>query len=121
MVGVGNRGLFPSGSQGIGVAFALVSAVALASCSSITTGGNANLDVIDKVRSIDTLPRYPQQAGTPATDTRAHGQPAAVFPGSEEIPPGRPQSVASETGEYEVADARAQPVALVGGGYELNF
>ena len=120
-MGVGNRGLFPSGSGGICVALVLVSAVALASCSSVTTGGNPNLDVIDKVRSIDTLPRYPQQAGAPATDSRARGQPAAVFPGSEDIPSGRPQSVASESGEYEVADARAQPVALVSGGYELNF
>jgi len=121
-VGVGNRGFFPSVSRGIGIAVVLASVVALASCNSVTTGGgNPNFDVTDKVRSIDTLPRYPQQAGTSATDSRPHGQPAAVFPGSEDIPSGRPQSVASETGEYEVADARAQPVALVGGGYELNF
>src|SRR4051794_15804246 len=115
------RGLFPSVTQGIAFAVALLSVVALASCSPVTLGGgNSNLDVIDKVRSIDTLPRYPQQAGAPAPDTRAQGQPA-VFPGSEDTPSARPQSIASEAGEYEVADARAQPVALIGGGYELNF
>src|SRR4029077_5249345 len=65
MVGVGNRGLFPSVSRGIGIAVVLASVVALASCNSVTTGGgNPNFDVTDKVRSIDTLPRYPQQAGT---------------------------------------------------------
>jgi len=65
MVGVGNRGFFPSVGRNICIAIVLLSVVALASCSSATlrTNGDPNIDVIDKVRSLDILPRYPQQGG----------------------------------------------------------
>ena len=94
MVGVGNRGFFPSVGRNICIAIVLLSVVALASCSSATLGtnGDPNIDVIDKVRSLDILPRYPQQGGTSATDTRQRSQPA-VFQGTEvqDIAEARPQ------------------------------
>jgi general secretion pathway protein D len=106
MVGVGNRGFFPSVGRNICIAIVLLSVVALASCSSATLGtnGDPNIDVIDKVRSLDILPRYPQQGGTSATDTRQRSQPA-VFQGTE---------------VQDIAEARPQPVAS-GAGFELNF
>ena len=106
MVGVGNRGSFPSGGRSIGIALVLFSVVALASCNPATLGtnGDPNIDVIDKVRSLDILPRYPQQQGTSTSDTRPRGQ-AAVFQGTEVT---------------DINEARPQPVAS-GAGFELNF
>jgi general secretion pathway protein D len=106
MVGVGNRGLPPSVGRSICAAFMLSSVVALASCNSATVNSNNNLDfdVLDKVRSLDTLPRYPQQANATATTNGQRVQPA-VFPGTE---------------VSDIAEGRPQPVAT-GGGFELNF
>jgi general secretion pathway protein D len=106
MVGVGNRGLPPSVGRSICAAFMLSSVVALASCNSATVNSNNNLDfdVLDKVRSLDTLPRYPQQANATATTTGQRVQPA-VYPGTE---------------VSEISEGRPQPVAT-GGGFELNF
>ena len=106
MLGVGNPGLSPLVVRGIGTALLLASVLALASCNSATVSSNndVGIDVLDKVRSLDTLPRYPQQAGGPATNAGARGQPA-VFQGVEVT---------------DIAEARPQPVAS-GNGYELNF
>ena len=105
MVRVGNRGLSPSVGRSIGIAFILSSVVALASCNSATTSSNSgDIDVLDKVRSLDTLPRYPQQANAPATSTGQRIQPA-VFQGTEVT---------------DISEARPQPVST-GGGFELNF
>ncbi len=106
MVGVGNRGLRPSVSRSICAAFILSSVVALASCNSATVNSNNDfdIDVLDKVRSLDTLPRYPQQAGAPAAATGQRIQPA-VFQGTE---------------VSDISEARPQPVAT-GNGFELNF
>jgi general secretion pathway protein D len=106
MVGVGNRGLFPSVGRSIGIAFVLLSVVTLASCSPATFGvsRDPNIDVTDKVKSIDILPRYPQGATGPTADPRPRAQ-AAEFRATELT---------------EVAEARPQPVAN-GGGFELNF
>jgi general secretion pathway protein D len=106
MVGVGNRGLFPSVGRNIGIALVLLSVTTLASCNPATFGVNRdpNIDVTDKVKSIDTLPRYPQAAGGAASGTQPRSQPT-VFQGTEVT---------------DIAEARPQPVAS-GGGFELNF
>jgi general secretion pathway protein D len=106
MVGVGNRGLPPSVGRSICAAFILSSVVALASCNSATVNSNNGLDidVLDKVRSLDTLPRYPQQASAPAANTGQRAQPA-VFQGTEVT---------------DISEVRPQPVAT-GSGFELNF
>ena len=108
MVGVGsNRGISPwVVGRGVGIALALSSVIALASCNSATVSSTNDLDidVLDKVRSLDTLPRYPQQAGGPATNAGPRSQPA-VFQGTEVT---------------DISEARPQPVAS-GNGFELNF
>ncbi len=105
MTGVGNRGLPPSVGRSVCAAFILSSVVALASCNSATTSSNSgDIDVLDKVRSLDTLPRYPQQANAPAASTGQRIQPA-VFQGTEVT---------------DISEARPQPVSS-GGGFELNF
>lgn len=84
MVGVGNRGLFPSVGRSIGIALVLSSVVTLASCSPAIFGVNRdpNIDVTDKVKSIDILPRYPQAAGGAASGAQPRAQPS-VFQGTE--------------------------------------
>ena len=106
MVGVGNRGLSPSVGRSICAAFILSSVVALASCNSATVNSNngSEIDVLDKVRSLDILPRYPQQTGATGANSGQRAQPA-VFQGTEVT---------------DIAEARPQPVA-VGNGFELNF
>src|SRR5271169_575329 len=106
MLGVGNPGRSPLVGSSIATVLLLASVVALSSCNSVTTNSNGDLgvDVIDKVRSLDTLPRAPQQAGGAATNAGPRGQPA-VFQGVEVT---------------DVSEARPRPVAN-GGGFELNF
>jgi general secretion pathway protein D len=106
MVGVGNRGLFPSVGRSIGIALVFLSVTTLASCNPATFGANRdpNIDVTDKVKSIDILPRYPQAAGGAASGTQPRAQPT-VFQGTEVT---------------DINEARPQPVAS-GGGFELNF
>lgn len=105
MLRVGNRGLSPSVGRSICAAFVLSSVVALASCNSATVNSNSasDIDVLDKVRSLDTLPRYPQ-ASASAANTGQRIQPA-VFQGTE---------------VSDISEARPQPVAA-GNGFELNF
>ena len=106
MVGVGNRGMPPSVGRSICAAFILSSVVALASCNSATVNSNNgfDIDVLDKVRSLDTLPRYPQQVSAPAANTGQRAQPV-VFQGTEVT---------------DISEVRPQPVAT-GSGFELNF
>ena len=106
MVGIGNRGLLPPIGRGIFAAFILSSVVALASCNSATVNSNSefDIDVLDKVRSLDTLPRYPQQVSPRTANSGQRIQPA-VFQGTE---------------VSDISEARAQPVST-GGGFELNF
>jgi general secretion pathway protein D len=107
MAGVGkHRPVFTIGRR---VSFALVvsSIITLASCNPATvSSSNTDLDVIDTVRSLDTLPRYPQQQGGTSTSssTTANPQPT-IFHGTEitDTAPPRPQPAAS------------------GGGFDLNF
>jgi general secretion pathway protein D len=110
MVGVSNRGQPPSVGRSIGIALILSSVAALASCNSATVVSNSqnDFDVLDKVRSLDTLPRYPQQVGTPATNSGPRAQPS-VFQGTDQ---------GSEV--TYISEARPQPVSN-GNGFELNF
>ena len=63
-----------------------------------------DVDVLDKVRSLDILPRYPTQAGTSTTSSGPRAQPV-VFQGAEVT---------------DIAASRPQPTAS-GSGYDLNF
>ena len=78
------------------------------SCNSATTSSNGtglqDIDVIDKVKSIDILPRYPTQTGASTTSSGPRAQPT-VFQGAEVT---------------DLAEPRPQPVGT-GNGYDLNF
>src|SRR6202012_2530751 len=84
------------------------SVLLLAACNSATVNsggtGPGDLDVMDKVRSLDILPRYPTQAGALTTSSGPRAQPA-VFQGSEMT---------------DIAEPRPQPAAN-GNGFDLNF
>ena len=92
--------------RGIGVALTVSGVLLLASCNSATVNstGSQDIDVMDKVRSIDILPRYPTQAGTSTTSSGPRAQPV-VFQGAEVT---------------DIAAARPLPAAS-GNGYDLNF
>jgi len=103
--------MFRDGSLLVGRSFGtvllLAAVVTLASCNSaniISNNQEVGIDVLDKVRSLDTLPRYPQQPGGPTTNAGPRSQ-AAVFQGVEVT---------------DISEARPQPVSS-GNGFELNF
>ncbi len=107
MVRVGNQGRSRAAARGIftiPTAFFLISL--LASCNSATVGTTApsDIDVLDKVRSLDILPRQTQNVNGAQGNVGQRGR-AAVYEGTE---------------ISDVADVRAQPVAG-GSGYDLNF
>src|ERR1700760_78833 len=82
----------------------------LSSCNPATIGNSpsapTDIDVMDKVRSLDILPRTPSQAGNTTTSSGPRAQPA-VFQGTEIT---------------DVAAPRAQSAAGGGGGgFDLNF
>src|SRR6195256_970444 len=106
MVRVANPDWAPPVGRSICTAFILLSVVLLASCNSATVGSvnGSDIDVIDKVRSLDTLPRYPQQTNAAEGNAGQRARPV-MFEGTE---------------VSDVAEARPQPVAS-GNGFELNF
>jgi general secretion pathway protein D len=106
MVRVANPGRSLPVGRSICIGFTLLSVVLLASCNSATvnSGGGLDIDVIDKVRSLDTLPRYPKQANAAETNAGQRSRPV-MFEGSE---------------VSDVSEPRPQPVAT-GNGFELNF
>ena len=110
MVRVGGLGRYPTITGSARAAFIILSLGLLASCNSATinsTNDGAQLDVMDKVRSMDLLPRQPQPIsglGT-AASSQDHSAHAMMYEGSE---------VAA------VSDARPQPSSS-GNGFELNF
>jgi general secretion pathway protein D len=106
MVRVANPGWSPPVGRSICIAFVLLSAGLLASCNPVTvsSGSGSDIDVLDKVRSLDTLPRYPQQANAAEANAGPRSRPV-MFEGTE---------------VSDVAEARPQPVAT-GNGFELNF
>ena len=100
----------PTIRGGLGAAFVLASLGLLASCNSATVGDAgvdaAQLDVTDKVRSLDLSARQPQTvSGMAATGGSAGNVRAAMYEGSEVT---------------AVSDERPQPTAN-GNGFDLNF
>jgi general secretion pathway protein D len=82
------------------------SLLALASCNSATvnSSGSQDVDILDKVRSLDILPRYPTQTGASATSTGPRAEPV-IYQGTEIT---------------DVVNAHPQPTSS-GGGFDLNF
>ena len=106
MVRVANPGRSPPTGRSISTALMLLSAALLASCNSATvnSGSGFDIDVLDKVRSLDTLPRYPQQVNATEANTGSRSRPV-MFEGTE---------------VSDISEPRPQPAAT-GNGFELNF
>jgi general secretion pathway protein D len=107
MVRIGNRGRSWTIARSVFAGFAAICAVSvLGSCNSATvgTGAPADIDVLDKVRSIDILPRQAQMASATQANVGERSR-AAVFEG---------------TVVSDVPDARVQQSSS-GSGYDLNF
>ena len=106
MVRVGNSGRYPMVVRSICAVIILLSANLLTSCNSVTlTNSDTNdIDVLDKVRSLDILPRQPQQVNGSRPDGGQRSRPA-VYDGTEVT---------------DIAEARPQPTAS-GTGFDLNF
>lgn len=110
MVRVGKLGRYLTITGSARAAFIILSLGLLASCNSATinsTNDGAQLDVMDKVRSIDLLPRQPQPVGGigTAASSQDHNSHAMIYEGSEVT---------------AVSDARPQPTSS-GNGFDLNF
>src|SRR5580700_10264748 len=107
MVRVSDQGRSRTAARsGLAIAMAFGAATLLASCNSATVGATApaDIDVLDKVRSLDILPRQAQPVSAVQSNAGERGR-AAVFEGAE---------------ISEVADARVDRPAS-GTGYDLNF
>jgi general secretion pathway protein D len=113
MARVGNQGRSRTAARSLGVIAVVLCAAALLTSCNITTVGTtaspdinapADVDVLDKVRSLDIMPRQPQGANSAQSNTGARSR-AAVFEGTE---------------ISDVGDTRVQPAAS-GNGYDLNF
>src|SRR5215472_7156178 len=109
MVRVAGLGHYPSIRRSLGAVFALSSFVVLSSCNLATVGSSVDgsqLDITDKVRSIDLLPRQSQPVGTATAASGSNRAGAAqIYEGAEVT---------------AVSDERPQPVAS-GNGFDLNF
>jgi general secretion pathway protein D len=105
MVRVGRSSRYPTIARIAYTALMLVSVVFLTSCNSaIVTSNSSDIDVVDKVRSLDILPRQPQQAGV------------------AQVRPSQPSRSAEFEGTVvsDVSEERPQPTAS-GNGFDLNF
>src|SRR4051794_34714458 len=82
-------------------------ATVLSSCNSATinTAAPADVDPLDKIRSLDIMPKQADAVGTSRIDVGQRSR-AAVYEGTE---------------ISDVAEARVRPVPASGGGYDLNF
>jgi general secretion pathway protein D len=102
---VGNPSRYPT-VRSICAVIALLFSLLLTSCNSATIGNSdsGDIDVLDKVRSLDILPRQPQQVNGSQPNAGQRSRPA-VYDGTEvtDIPETRPQPTAS------------------GNGFDLNF
>ena len=107
MVRVGNPGRSPTVGRSIGAAFLLLSVGLLASCNSATmsSGDSPDIDVLDKVRSLDILPRQPQQVNAAEANAGQRSHPV-IYEGTE---------------VSGVSEARPPQSAATGNRYELNF
>ncbi len=110
---VGERSRYLTAARNICALATLLSTLTiLASCNLATIGGTAptgnntpvDIDVLDKVRSVDILPRQPQSVGDAQVGAGARTS-AAVFEG---------------TSVSDVSEIRPQ-LATSGNGFELNF
>jgi general secretion pathway protein D len=107
MVRVGKLGRYPTIGRGVCAVLILLSTGLLVSCNSATTSSttdNSQIDVLDKVRSLDILPRQPQPIGAATTSSGQRSR-AVMFEGTE---------------VNTVSDERPQPEAS-GRGFDLNF
>ncbi len=107
MVDVGNPGRSPTVGRSVCAVIILLSASLLASCNSATIGATSDaneIDVLDKVRSLDILPRQPQQVNASQSNAGQRGR-STVYEGTEVT---------------SIAEARPQPIAS-GNGFDLNF
>ena len=111
MVRVGKSGRYRTIGRSACAVFILLSMGLLISCNSATIVGSSNdgsqLDIMDKVRSLDLLPRQPQtvNAGTATSGQNRSGSRPAMYEGTEVT---------------TVSDERPQP-ASSGNGFDLNF
>src|SRR5882724_4765223 len=110
MVRVGSLGRYPTIRRSVCAAFLLTSLGLLASCNSATLGSSvegSQIDVLDKVRSLDITPRQPQpvNAAAMAGSGQGRGENAAIYEGVEVTP---------------VSDERPQTSSR-GSGFDLNF
>jgi general secretion pathway protein D len=107
MVRVGNLGRSPTVGRSIGAAFLLLSIGLLTSCNSATmsSGDSADIDVLDKVRSLDILPRQGQPVNAADANVGQRSRPV-MYEGTE---------------VSDVSEARPAQSPVAGNRYELNF
>jgi general secretion pathway protein D len=111
MVRVGMLGRYRLIGRSLCAAFILSSMGLLVSCNSATMGttstNGAEIDVLDKVRSLDLTPRQPEavNAATTASSGQGGASRAAMYEGTEVT---------------AVSDERPQPSSS-GNGFDLNF
>ncbi len=111
MVRVGNRGRYPTIRRSICAALLLTSLGVLTSCNSATLGTSvegSQIDVVDKVKSLDILPRQSQPVNAAALAQQAGGRSdgASIYEGVEVT---------------AVSDERPQMASGGGKSFDLNF
>jgi len=110
MVRVGILGRYPTLRRSVGAGFLLTSLGMLVSCNSATLGTSvegSQIDIVDKVRSLDIMPRQSQPVNAAATTSTANrrDQPA-IYEGVEVT---------------AVSDDRPQMASAGGKSFDLNF
>jgi general secretion pathway protein D len=111
MVRVGSLGRYPTIRRSVCAAFLLTSLGLLACCNSATLGSSvegSQVDVLDKVRSLDITPRANQPVNAAAGAATGQGRTAqaALYEGVEVT---------------AVSDERPQNAPRGNGGFDLNF
>jgi general secretion pathway protein D len=106
MVFVGKPRRSPTVGRVLCAAVMLLSAGLLTACNTANFAANDSneIDVLDKVRSLDILPRQPQQINGSSSNAGQRGRPA----------------VYNATEVTDISEARLQPTAN-GDGFDLNF
>jgi general secretion pathway protein D len=110
MVRVGKLGRYPNVRRSLRAACGLLALYLLASCNSATVGSTsvdgAQIDILDKVRSLDILARQPQPVNAATTTSGQNRNERPVMYEGTEV--------------TAVSDERPQPSAS-GNGFDLNF
>ncbi len=106
VVFVGKPSRSPTVGRGLCAAVMLLSAGLLTACNSANFAANDSneIDVLDKVRSLDILPRQPQQVNGSPSNAGQRGRP----------------TVYNATEVTDISETRLQPIAS-GNGFDLNF